>query len=254
LFLLLAASACGTCQRAEEPHGSLLSQVEAGLSTRDARLTSYHLVGSTREGAQEQAFEFFYRAPNRMRGVLPGVRTFSYDGKSLYELAAGDKKLIVYENKLSPRKSAQYLTAVFTPFAPEGFRAPLLATKGMTAERVQDRRGPEVVVMRQESGSGEDHLTTALILRWPALDFISRTLTMNKAVEIRMDDERCEAALKLCVPTRITSSSDGQATLVTTLSKVELNAPLPADDFTLAPPDGYAVEHHELVESGSLTP
>jgi outer membrane lipoprotein-sorting protein len=250
LFLLIALAACGACKRAEEPTGSLLSQVEAGLSTRDARLTSYHLVGSTREGALEQAFEFFYRAPNRMRGVLPGARTFSYDGKSLYELVTAEKKLVVYENRLPPQKSAQYLTAVFTPFAPEGFRAPLLATKGMTAERLPDPRGPEAVQMRQESGSGEEHLASTLRLRWPALDFLSRTLTLSKTVEIRMDDERCEAALKLCVPTKVTSSSDGQPTSVTTLSRVELNIPLPADDFTLGAPEGYAVEHHQLVESG----
>jgi outer membrane lipoprotein-sorting protein len=253
-LLLLLAAASGACKRPEEPKGSLLSQVEAGLSARDAKLTSYHLVGSTREGAQEQAFEFFYRAPNRMRGVLLGARAFSYDGKSLFELVPGEKKLVVYENKLPPQKSAQYLTAVFTPFAPEGFRAPLLATKGMSAERLPDARGPEAVRMRQESGSGEDHLASALTLRWPALDFLSRTLTMSKAVEIRMDQERCEEALKLCVPTQVTSLTDGQPTAVTTLSKVELNVPLPADDFTLAPPEGYAVEHHELVESGSVAP
>ena len=197
LLLVLACS----CKRGDEAKATLLSQVEAGLSTRDAKLTSYHLVGSTQEGAQTQAFEFFYRAPNRMRGVLKDSRTFSYDGKTLFELIPAQKQLRVYENKLPPHKSAEYLTTLFTPFAPEGFRAPLFAGKGMLAERIQDPRGPEAVRLRQESGTGADKLTTTLLLRWPTLDFLGRTLQMSRSVSVEMKEETCDAKLKLCVPT-----------------------------------------------------
>ena len=41
---------------------------------------------------------------------------------------------------------------------------------------------------------------------------------------------------------------------MTTLSKVELGAALPTDTFTLAAPEGYAVQTRTLVESGTATP
>jgi hypothetical protein len=234
------------CHRAEPPVPTLLSQVKAGLAARDAKLSSYHLEGDT----DGHAFEFFYRSPNRMRGILAGPqgRTFSFDGSTLFELVPAESKLLVYEDKLPPAKRAELLTRVFSPFAPEGFRAPLLGLDGVTAETVTDAGAPAVRLHQTLSGESQP-LSVDVTLRWPSLDFLSKKLTLTSEVLTRMERESCDAALGLCVPTRIRTARVGEPESVTTLTRVELNPPLPAGDFSLQVPPGHAVEHPSLVES-----
>jgi outer membrane lipoprotein-sorting protein len=220
--------------------------VKAGLAARDAKLSSYHLEGDT----DGHRFEFFYRSPNRMRGILVGPqgRTFSFDGSDLFELVPAESKLLVYEDKLPPAKSAELLTRVFSPFAPEGFRAPLLGLEGVTAEWDTDAGTPTVHIHQTLSGEGLP-LSVDVTLRWPSLDFLSKTLVLTSSVQARMERESCDTTLALCVPTRIRTLRAGEPESVTTFTRVELNPPLAVEDFSLRAPPGHAVEHRSLVES-----
>jgi hypothetical protein len=57
--------------------------------------------------------------------------------------------------------------------------------------------------------------------------------------EVRVDSERCDETLKLCVPTKLTETRDGELLGTTTVTTAELNPELAADTFTLALPEGY---------------
>ncbi len=94
-------------------------------------------------------------------------------------------------------------------------------------------------------------LEVAYTLRWPTLDFLgkrSRTAD-GTVIEVRVEEEHCDEALKLCVPKRLTRWVKDEKVGETTLSRVELNAPLPNDTFTLAAPEGYDVQTKTLVDA-----
>lgn len=254
LPLLLALVLLGCPKKPHEKPNLLLAEVKQGLSQRDAKLSSYHLAGTTRQGEQEVAFEFFYRHPNRMRGKLtrPIEREFSWDGQRLFESSTAERRFVTYENKLPPHKSLELLTRTFAPFAPEGFRAPLIPAEGATATRTTHPNAPEAIeVTVQARVEGGQLLRVVYVLRWPSLDFLAkRTESGGQAQEIRVDEERCDEALRLCFPTRLSQWAGAQRLAETQLSTVELNVPLPAESFTLSPPEGFEAVRQELVESG----
>lgn len=227
--------------------------MKQGLAERDFKLQRYHLAGRVQEQGQEATFEFFYRFPNKMRGELktPVKRTFSFDGQTLFEMAEDAKTFTTYELKLPPKKSVLFLTQTFAPFAPEGFRAPLLTTEGVTAQRVTHPKAPDAVEVSVTTHDDEGkQLSVRYTLRWPSLDFLGRkTEVGGRTVEIRVEAEHCEAALKMCFPQKLTQWEEKDPVATTTLSKVEINPPLPAESFTLSAPEGYEAKKQELVEN-----
>jgi outer membrane lipoprotein-sorting protein len=241
------------CQRqAEDTH--LLNEVKRRLSERSTRLTSYRLEGHTREGGAEPVnFSFAYRAPQKMRGTLgaPAPRIISWDGERLFEQSDADKRFTTFQNELSPEKRAGFLTEVFAPFTPEGFRAPLLPAQ-LRAKRASHPRAPEAVELE---GKVEDpsvgSLQVTYTLRWPTLDFLGRQsrLPDGSALEVRVEEEHCDEALKLCVPQKLSRWVKGEKVGETTLSKVELNSALPQETFTLTAPEGYEVQTKTLVNA-----
>jgi outer membrane lipoprotein-sorting protein len=248
-LLLLA----GCSQQAGEP-AHLLAEVKRRLAERDTRLTSYQLEGLTREdGAPPVGFTFAYRAPQKMRGTLaaPISRTFSWDGEHLFEQSDTDKRFTTFQNELSPERRAGLLTETFSPFTPEGFRAPLLPSN-MSARRSKHALAAEAVELSAKvADPGAESLEVAYTLRWPSLDFLGKQTRLpdGTVMEVRVEQEHCEKAIELCVPQRLTRWVKGQKVGETTLSRVELNPALPNDTFTLAAPQGYEVQTKTLVDS-----
>ena len=244
LLLLLAG-----CHRGDDP-SALLSEARQRLAARDAALTSYVLEGSAHEGSQTQAFQFAYRAPNKMLGVLgvPATHAWAWDGEHLVERDDTAHKLFTYRDTLSPEQRAGVLTQLFSPFAPEGFRAPLLPGQGVSARKAPHPRGPEAVELSVRP-SGSD-VEVVYVLRWPSMDFLGKRVRSGQdGSELRVEEEQCDKTLSLCVPRRWTQWEGGQAVAETRLTRVELNPTLPADTFALPAPGGYAVEPRTLAQT-----
>jgi hypothetical protein len=248
LALLLLAG----CSRKGADTPDLVPEVRRRLAERDTRLTSYRFEGTLQDaGAPAVRLAFAYRAPQRMQGALvePVARAFSWDGQHLYERHDGEKRFTTFKNELPPERRAGYLTELFAPFTPEGFRAPLLPRAGVSARRAPHPRAPEAVelTVRLEDAGGPLELT--YVLRWPGLDFLGKRTRApdGTLAEVRVEEEHCDEALKLCVPRRLTRWVADKQTGESSLSRVELNPALPNDFFTLAAPEGYTAETKTLV-------
>jgi hypothetical protein len=248
-LLLLALAGCS---RGPDATATLLADVRQRLAAREGRLTSYQLAGTAREGTHSLPFTFAYRAPQRMRGTLgtpPASRTFAWNGERLFERLDAERRFTTFRDELTPEQRVGFLTQVFSPFVPEGFRAPLLPAQGVGVRRASHPRAPEAVELTVRPTQG---LEFTYVLRWPSLDFVAKRIQEGgHHTEIRVEEEQCEQQLALCVPRRLTQWTDGQHVAETTLSRVELNPPLPADGFTLTPPEGYEVQTRTLVETAT---
>lgn len=255
-FAVLFALATG-CPKpsadAPSPSPSLVGDVKQALAEREKRLASYHLVVDSTQGDQKAHHEFFYRSPNLSRGVASGGNlavAVAFDGKTLYRLNDAEKKLEVIELQLPAVKSALLLATLFRPFAPDGYRTPLLPMKGVTAKLASHPQGPQAVeltVMAQDEDKGP--LEVTYVLRWPSADFLAkRTRSGLHVGEVKVDTERCDETLKLCVPTKLTETRDGEVLGTTTLTTAELNPELAADAFTLALPEGYEKQARVMKE------
>lgn len=262
LRLLLSCCAlwalAGCTRESPEASAPLMPQVRQRLAERDAKLTSYRLAGTVKDEGQEAvAFTFDYRAPQRMRGSLgtPAARTFAWDGTRLFEQQHAQKRFTTFASELPPAKLAGFLAETFGPLTPEGFRAPLL-TSAATARRASHPRAPQAVELVQQVEDGAGRLELVYVLRWPALDFLGKRTRApdGTEAEVRVEDEHCEEAAGLCVPRRLTRWLGGRQVGETVLSRVELNAPVPNDAFTLPAPEGYEVQTRTLVEATPAAP
>ena len=243
-LLLLLVLLCA-CERPQP----LLQQVRQQLAGRDARLSSYRFSGEVREEGQAPLpFTFAYRAPGRMRGGLGGAasRTFAYDGEHLYELHDAERRLTTYAFALPAATRAGFLTELYAPFLPEGFRVPLLPQTGVRAERTTHRLAAEAVQLSVALPEGGE---VQYLLRWPSLDFLGKRLQAGsgEASELRVEAEQCDAGLRLCVPRRLTRWVAGRQVGETHLQELTLNPALPAGVFRLAAPAGYEARTRTLV-------
>lgn len=253
LALLPVVLSVAGCRCAPAAEASLLSEAKRALAERDRRLTSYHLAVNSAEGEARARHEFFFRAPNKLRGVLvtPQPLTLAFDGARFFRAAPLVKKLEVYDFELPPDKAAHFLATTFHPFVPEGYRAPLLPRAGVTVARVAHPRAPDAVeVTAHTEDEAGQRVTVTWTLRLPAGDFLGKTSAAGGvASALSVDDEACDGAARLCVPKKLTQRRGDEVVGVTEVTLVELNVELPNDGFTLAAPEGWAVEPHRLVES-----
>lgn len=231
-----------------------MSQVKQALADRDARLSSYHVVGETMDGAEQVKHAFFFRSPNKMRAVLsrPPAFEWSFDGTRLYRLQSAERMFSTYELKLPQDKAAIFLHSTFSPFVLEGFRTPLMPMKGVTATKVAHPRGPEAVELTLEPGEG---VKVTYVLRWPGADFLERRSEADAGTsELKVDEDQCDEKLKLCVPKRAGEYFNGKRLLDIRLTTVELNVDLPVEMFAPAVPEGWATETRQVVEEQSGAP
>ena len=249
LALPLAVLLLAGCPR-EAPEGrALISEVRRTLTERERRLNSYHLAGESKEGDAVATHAFFFRSPNKMRGVVmhPAHLEWSFDGTQLVKLESSQKRFSTFELKLPAEKAAMFLTTTFAPFVTDGFRTPLMPSKGVKATNVKHVQGPDAVELKVELAP---QMTVTYVLRWPTADFLGRRTEANGQVsELKMEEELCDKKLKLCVPKVTSEFLDGKLLLTTRLTTIELNVEVPADDFSPRPPEGWAAETHQVVES-----
>lgn len=253
--LMLSVLFLGCPKETGKAPDNLASEARRALAERDRRLTSYLVEVSTTQGDQTATHTFVARAPNRVKGSLltPTPMTFSFDGTRFFKLSPGEKKLEAFELKLPAEKAALFLTTQFAPFVPEGYRTPLLPSKGVTASKVAHPKGPEafelVVSTPDEQGKP---ITVTYLLRFPGGDFLGKkTQAGGVTSELVVEAEQCDAKLSLCVPKVVVQRENGAELGRTTFTRIELLAELPNDTFSLTAPDGYAFEKHELVESAT---
>jgi outer membrane lipoprotein-sorting protein len=240
--ILVLASILGACARGErsDPDAQTLAEAKSGLAERERRLTSFRLEGTVREAGQDASFETAFRAPNRVRGALrPGGRTLSFDGIRLYELDPAQKTVLT----LAPGEgSSAALTQLMAAFVPEGYRAPVMPLGSARARRLRHPRGPEAVELSTETQDEQGRtVEVAYVLRWPSADLIEKRLSAYGTTKtVAVDEEQCDSRLNVCVPRKLTERIDGTVGAVTTLTRIELNGAIPADEFIISPPEGYA--------------
>jgi outer membrane lipoprotein-sorting protein len=236
---------------------NLASEARRALAERDKRLARYAVEATSTQGEATATHSFVYRAPNRVKGTMltPSSFTLAFDGTRFFKLSPADKKLETFELKLPADKAAMFLLTQFSPFVPEGYRTPLLPSKGVAAAKVAHPRGPEAfelkVVTADEAGAP---ITVVTHLRYPTGDFLGKKTTAGARVsELIVEEEHCDAARSLCVPKRVVQREDGVELGRTTFTRIDLAPEVPNDTFTLTGPEGYAVEARELVESSPAT-
>ncbi|MGQ0504261.1 MAG: hypothetical protein ACT4TC_03000 [Myxococcaceae bacterium] len=247
--LALAASLClagSACRKQQEDLSGLLLEVKEGLAERDAKLQSYTVRGTVTELGQVARYEFAYRAPNRMLGelLLPSARTLAFDGEHLFDVLPGSKRFTTVQLKRRSNAPSEKLMELFTPFMPDGFRAPMLNLKELKATFGTHPRAPKTVVLTQHLHEGAE---VAYEMRYPSLDFLSRSMVSGSHHrEVRVEEEQCDKKLALCYPVRIAQMEDGQPGAVTVLEDLRINPPVPVETFTLTAPEGYAQATSEL--------
>ena len=252
--LLLSVLLLGCPKEPAKAPENLASEARRALAERDRRLTGYLVEVSTTQGDQTATHTFVARG-NRVKGTLltPTPMTLSFDGTRFFKVSPAEKKLEAFELKLPAEKAALFLTTQFAPFVPEGYRTPLLPSKGVTATKVAHPRGPEafelVVSTPDETGKP---ITVTYLLRYPGGDFLAKkTQAGGVTSELVVDAEQCDTKLSLCVPKLVVQRENGVELGRTTFTRIELTPEVPNDAFSLTAPEGYTFEKHELVESAA---
>jgi hypothetical protein len=241
--LLLLVAAC-TRDAAVPPRG-LAAEARAALAERERRLTSFRLEVETKQGEDVARHEVAFRSPNRSRGRMtaPQALELAFDGQTLVRLSAADSTYEVIDVALPPAERAFFLASTFMPFVPEGYRSPLLPAK-VEAREVTHPKGPRAVEL---TVTPEPDVEVTYVLRMPSADFLEkRTRAAESHKVLRVTTEQCDETLKLCVPTGLEETVDGQPLGTTRVTRVELNAPLPQDVFTPRAPEGWSVRRQKL--------
>ncbi len=241
LAIVLLSSACS--KRAEPAPGDLLSQVRTALAEREKKITSYRYKGITEQGGQKAEFAFTFKAPGKMRGELMGGKMiFAFDGRRFRQWDEATQRLTEIDLDSAPKdRAAMLLHRAFAPFAPDGWRAPLLAGKLEAKEIAGEKR--QISVTARATADGE---SAAMNFQFapPVMDFLGKSVEGGGSV--RVIEQHCEQTLGLCFPKKIEESRPGMPASVTTLSQVELNGAAPAELFELPAPAGASVEKREL--------
>jgi outer membrane lipoprotein-sorting protein len=233
-----------------------VSQARSSLAEREHKLIAYSFSGTTTDLASNQSlsYQFTYRSPNKMRGELLGEQphTFVFDGKQLSELAPLDKKVLRYDLSALPRAKADvFLHQIFEPFAPEGFRTPLLPTgPSVTAKDVEDAHGKAQLELGADLEESGEHFQFAFDFVPGSMDLVRKKVTGPTGVVItEVTVQHCDAALGLCFPQEITEQRDGKPSAKTVLTAVQINPAVAEDLFTLATPAGFTEEQKHLATS-----
>ncbi|HLT29996.1 MAG TPA: hypothetical protein VK013_08130 [Myxococcaceae bacterium] len=242
-LLLQAAWVLVACAACRSPGGDrqepALGQVQAMLSERDARLGGYDVSGRIVEGEHTGTFSFSFRPPQKVLGSIssPLKQTIAFDGETLFQ--RDDASGRVQSRSLAgaePAAVSAQLHSVFGSFVIEGFRTPLLPRD---AGVELHREGTEQqVTLTATARSPEGAVRVITRHRWPSMDFLEKRVEAPGApvTGVRMEKERCEASLKLCVPSRWVHLVDGKVAATVTLDDIRLGSEVQAMDFTLTMP------------------
>lgn len=236
LVLLLLLAGCPKGNDAPPAPASLANEVRRALAEREKRLTSFKLVVDTTEGQSRAHHEVAFRSPNKSRGHMtsPEELELAFDGTTLVRLIYNLKRYEVVSLDMPPADRAFFLASQFMPFVPEGYRAPLLPQSGVEAKSPK----PDTVELTVKPGDG---VTVVYVLRLPSADFLEkRTMVEGQTRVLVMESEKCDEALKLCVPTKLVERVGEEVLGTTEVSSIELNVALPQDVFSPKLPEGWS--------------
>lgn len=235
VLAMLVLSGCPKGNDAPPP-ASLANEARRALAEREKRLTSFKLVVDSSEGENRAHHEVAFRSPNKSRGHMTSPQEFelAFDGTTLVRLIHSQKKYEVVSLEMPAADRAFFLASQFMPFVPEGYRAPLLPQTGVDAK--SDK--PNTLELTVKPGDG---VTVTYVLRMPSGDFLEkRTTAEGQTRVLKMESEKCEDSLKLCVPTKLVERMGEQVLGTTEVTSVELNAALPQDTFSPKVPEGWS--------------
>ncbi len=155
-------------------------------------------------------------------------------------LFAAEKKYEVVKLELPAGERAFTLASQFMPFVPEGYRAPLLPLNGVEAKKVTRADGSEAVELTVKPATG---VVVRYVLRLPAGDFLEKhTLAEGQERVLSVEKEQCDVKLALCVPVKLVERIGAEVLGTTEVTRVALNAELPADWFAPKMPDGWSLK------------
>ncbi|MBM4379923.1 MAG: hypothetical protein FJ086_11610 [Deltaproteobacteria bacterium] len=249
--LLGAAAACEQGGGKAHSHavGDLLAEVRARLAEREKKIAGFALTAEVTEGPHTATYEFWFRAPNKMRGDITEPASFSYafDGRFLYQQSDERRALLIAELDPEKESTAVDLLQTFSPFAPEGFRTPLIRKDGALVQRVKHPLAAEAVEVKQTLRiDGYAHRLT-YVLRWPSMDFLGKTVSSRAGtVETRVERESCVESLGLCFPRELSDWSEGRKTTTTVIPDLDFQEILPHEAFQLDAPRGFFIQQHFL--------
>lgn len=234
LVLVLSASGCRRPDAPADPPE--ISKVKAALAERERKIQSYRYRAVTEQGEQRAELSFAFRAPNKMRGDIASPKVcFAFDGGRFVQWDEANRYFTEIDLRSTPRENAQlFLHKVFAPFAPEGWRAPLLGGR-LTVESVVEAGNPRIAVTAEASADGETVAITYLFAS-PAMDFLGKSVRGGGSLQVRA--QHCDPALGLCFPSAIEEAPPAGPKLTTRISDIEINAPIPAEFFAPQAPEG----------------
>jgi outer membrane lipoprotein-sorting protein len=242
LTLALALSHILACTKKPSDDASLLSStVRAAIAERERKIVSYRFDAETVQGDQRAQFSFAFRAPGKMRGDLKTAgKVFVFDGKRFHQWDETEKVLTEIDlSSAAKEQAALFLHQTFAPFAPEGFRSPLLGGQLHLAR--EPAEGAQRLAVTAAVGDG---VAVTFLLAPPAMDYLGKRVAGGG--ECRVTAQHCDAALKLCFPSSLEESVPGSPAAVTTLTAIEINAALPPEHFELTLPAGARTEKRAL--------
>ncbi len=247
-MVCLLGVALTACPKGRDEN-TLVASTKQLLAEREKRLTSYRIEVESRSQQIEAQHTFFFRSPNLMAGELrsPQRLSLAFNGSHLFKQLDGEKKRVDYTLALPQAEAALLLAQTFNPFAPEGFRTPLLPMRGIRARQATHPLEPKAIELSVEQVDDGVAVSLTYVLRADTGDFLAKRMARGTTViETTVIEERCEEALHLCVPRKLVERNNGVEVASTELKKIELNLPLPNDGFTPSAPADYQLESKKI--------
>jgi len=254
LAIAFVLAACPSKEKPAPPSAELASQVRSQLAERERKVTSYRFHGITTDmtSSQSLGFRFAYRSPGKMRGETEGdkAHVFVFDGQTLKDLDVAAKKLTTFDLSALPKDKADaFLHQIFAPFAPEGFRAPLLPATA-TAEKKLGDDGKSVADLSATIADGAQSYAFTFRFGLPAMDLLDKQISGPEGQSrVQVTKQTCDAKLALCFPSEVVESHDGKPTARTELSGIAINGQVADAEFVLAVPPGGTEEKRSLAAS-----
>ncbi len=254
--LLGPTAACDQGGGKGHAHGeaALLQEVRARLAEREKKIAGYALTAEVTEGSHTAKYEFWFRAPNEMRGDITEPASFAYafDGRFLYQQSDERRALLISELDPAKESTAVDLMQTFSPFAPEGFRTPLIRKEGALVQRVKHPLATEAVEVKQTLRIDGYAHKVSYVLRWPSMDFLGKTLSSKGgSVETRVERESCVEALGLCFPRELSDWTEGRKRATTVIPDLDLEEILPHEAFQLDAPRGFFIQQ-QFLDGGTV--
>lgn len=240
----LVLTACTSGKQPPTDAAESVAGVREALALREKKVESYRYSGVTTRGNEKAEFKFSFRAPNKMRAELISAnRFFFFDGTRLLQWDATNEKMTEFDlESATKEKRADLLHRIFSPFVPEGWRAPLLGGTLRAEKRKEGEKTLTAVIA--SVAEGEQAFEITWLFEPPAMNFAGKQVKDGGVV--RVLDQHCDRELGVCFPSTIEEEIPGEPVTRTVLKEIELNVPMPPELFEIHPPSNIVYEKAQL--------